>query len=53
MKSASELLDLVSKDEDVQLFKDLHWEGSFADYLGMALEDTVKLTWDLADWPDE
>ncbi len=41
MKSASELLDLVIKDEDVQLFKHLHWEGSFSEYLEIALENPM------------
>ena len=38
MKSVSDLLDLVSRDEDVTRFKELHWEGSFSDYLEIVLE---------------
>jgi serine protein kinase len=41
MKSVSELLDLVTKDEDVQLFRDLHWEGSFSEYLEVAIENPM------------
>ncbi len=37
MKSASELLDLITRDEDVKQFRDLHWEGSFSAYLELAL----------------
>ncbi len=33
------LLDLVQKMQDVERFRSLHWEGSFADYLNIVQED--------------
>ncbi len=33
MVTGSSILELVNSRQDVQKFRDLHWEGSFADYL--------------------
>ena len=39
MTSVSELLDLAARDDEIQSFKDLTWEGSFTEYLEMVLGD--------------
>ncbi|MHC4860915.1 MAG: PrkA family serine protein kinase [Planctomycetota bacterium] len=39
MKTVSELLDVVSKDQNIELFQELHWEGGFTEYLEMVLEN--------------
>ena len=33
------ILAKVQKEQDLDLFRDLHWEGSFADYLDIVRED--------------
>ncbi len=38
-KGADAILDLVRRDKASQEFRDLHWTGSFRDYLDRALED--------------
>ena len=37
MKSVSELLDSVTQGQDPEQFKELHWEGSFTEYVEMVL----------------
>ncbi len=36
---ASELLSRVHEDPILESFQELHWEGSFQDYLELALDD--------------
>ncbi len=33
MTTGSSILELVGRSQDIQGFRDLHWEGTFADYL--------------------
>ncbi len=43
MKSADELLSLVGKEDDARLFRELHWEGRFPDYVALALENPAAI----------
>src|SRR5437667_171328 len=38
-RGADAILDLVKKDKATQDFKDLHWTGSFREYVEKALDD--------------